>query len=85
MKATWCEIDGVGLDMFKLPVTGNGVKNSAVGRLAVVRGPSGLELVTRATAAQEETSLLQPVWKDGKFLARDTFDKIRTRVLEQLP
>lgn len=78
MKATWVEIDGVGHDIFKTPITDNGVKNSAKGRLAVARDGSGkLSLIEGATLAQEAASLLRPVWRDGKFIVTESFDVIR--------
>jgi nicotinamide phosphoribosyltransferase len=84
MKATWCSVNGEKRDLFKKPVTGNGMKNSAKGRLAVTQGPNGLELINQATQEQEDASLLKPVWRDGKFLRRETFPTIRERVLKQL-
>lgn len=81
MKATWCSVNGEARDIFKLPKTGNGMKNSAKGRLAVLRGASGeLELVSQATAQQESDSLLRPVWRDGSFIIRESFSDIRARV-----
>lgn len=67
MKATWCEIDGVGHDIFKKPKTDNGGKFSAKGRLAVVRNEAGVptlhqELLTRVDNPDD---LLQTVWIDG--------------------
>lgn len=84
MKATWAEVDGVGRDLFKSPVTDSGVKPSAKGRLSVIRGASGeLCLLNQATPVQEAQSLLRPVWRNGKFLQRETFDAIRERCLSQ--
>jgi nicotinamide phosphoribosyltransferase len=80
MKATWVEIDGVGRPIFKKPVTDNGVKNSALGRLAVLRDDQGvMQVVNNASREQEEASLLQPIWKDGKALVKESFDVIRAR------
>jgi len=43
--------------------------------------PSGeLELINQATAQQESDSLLRPVWRDGRFLVRQTFPEIRERL-----
>lgn len=83
MKATWANINGVGVDMFKSPKTDDGVKNSAKGRLAVLPDPfSGrLMLINQASANQEALSVLRPVWRDGAFLVRDGFDVIRARAL----
>lgn len=80
MKATWVEVDGVGRDIFKQPITDSGEKFSAKGRLAVVRGPDGqLTLINQATPEQEAMSELRLVWENGRFLRRDAFNAIRTR------
>lgn len=84
MKATWCKVNGEARDLFKAPKTGNGMKNSAKGRLAVLRGADGeLKLVSQATPQQESDSLLRPVWRDGSFLIRENFVDIRARVASQ--
>jgi nicotinamide phosphoribosyltransferase len=78
MKATWCKVLGEGRDLHKSPVTGNGMKTSAKGRLAVLRESSGkLALINQASPDQEMMSLLQPAWRDGRFLRRHTFAEIR--------
>lgn len=86
MKATWAEVDGESRDLFKKPVTDDGLKFSAKGRLAVVRNAETgvLELINQATPEQGIASELKPVWRDGRFLKRETFDVIRNRVLSQL-
>lgn len=83
VKATWCQQNGVGVDMFKAPKTDDGTKNSARGRLAVLENPLGdPELINCATPEQEARSLLRPVWRDGQFIAFESFDVIRARALE---
>jgi nicotinamide phosphoribosyltransferase len=78
MKATWAEVDGEGRDLFKDPVTDNGLKKSAVGRLAVLPGAhGGMRLVNRATPEQEAQSMLRPVWEDGRMLNYQTFGDVR--------
>jgi nicotinamide phosphoribosyltransferase len=81
MKATWVQIDGEGMAIFKDPKTDNGLKKSAKGRLAVLDlGPVGVPqyfVIDEATPEQEAASLLQPVWKDGKFIKTYTFDEVR--------
>jgi len=82
MKATWVEMNGEGRDIFKTPITDNGMKNSAKGRLAVLAGDDGhLRLVNQATPEEEALSELRPVWRDGLFVRRETFDKLRARAL----
>lgn len=80
VKATWARIDGVGRDLLKDPVTDSGLKKSATGRLAVVEQGGELTLIERATQADEEASLLRPIWKDGAFLVRESFAQIRARL-----
>lgn len=85
MKATWCEVNGEGRDIFKKPKTGNGMKNSAKGRLSVGEDHAGtgeLYLIDQATPEQEARSLLRPVWRNGEWLARDTFADIRARMAD---
>jgi nicotinamide phosphoribosyltransferase len=81
IKATWVEIDGVGKDIFKNPVTDSGMKKSAKGRLAVVKGVSGeLELaegILAKFADQRGENLLKPVWKDGVALEHQSLADIR--------
>jgi nicotinamide phosphoribosyltransferase len=78
MKATWARVEGVGRDLFKDPVTDDGIKRSARGRLAVRRDAEGeLALLEQATPEQEAASLLTPVWRDGRFLRTQSFADIR--------
>lgn len=84
IKATWAEVDGVGRDLQKDPVTDNGTKRSATGRLAVTRGEDGsLQLIERATAEQEAASELQVVWEDGAAVRTQSFAEVRDRIREQ--
>jgi nicotinamide phosphoribosyltransferase len=81
MKATHCQIDGKGYDLYKDPITDSGVKKSAKGRLAVIKDNNGeLILVNCATPNIEAQSLLQPIWEDGKFLQLTTFRQISQRI-----
>lgn len=77
MKATWAEIDGKGVDLFKDPITDDGTKRSARGRLAVLPNGTDLMLAQQATPDQEADSLLQPVWENGAFFKRQTFADVR--------
>lgn len=80
MKATWAQINGEGVDMFKDPVTDNGVKKSAKGRLAVMAHPSGYHLINQATPEQEAASALQTVWIDGNFVKVYSIEDLRKNV-----
>lgn len=79
MKATWAEIDGEGRNLFKDPVTDNGLKKSATGRLSVMPGAhgGGIVLVDNANEHQEAASLLMPVWEDSLFKRYQSFADVR--------
>lgn len=78
IKATEAIVDGVEYPLFKNPVTDDGTKKSATGRLAVLRDADGkLYLQQKATPEQEAASELQTVWKNGKFVRKQTFAEVR--------
>ena len=78
MKATWARVNGEGRDLFKNPKTDDGVKKSARGRLSVVKDWNGkLAVNEQVTPTQEAMSLLQPVWRDGAFIRRQSFNEVR--------
>lgn len=76
MKATSVVINGEQRDIFKKPVTDDGGKFSARGRLAVIDGNNGLELLQGVNEPVFE-DLLQTVWKDGKFVKKYSFADVR--------
>lgn len=78
MKATWAEVDGRGVNLLKNPVTDDGTKKSATGRLAVFDDQAGgLYLRQQADVEDEAESALQPIWEDGKFVRWQTFADVR--------
>jgi nicotinamide phosphoribosyltransferase len=84
MKATWAQINGEPRNLFKDPITDDGLKKSAKGRLAVLPGAhGGIHLVSEATPLQGADSLLTTVWEDGKFIKRHTFAEVRNRLKGQ--
>lgn len=81
MKATWVRVDGQGRDLVKDPITGDGMKKSATGRLAVRRMMSGQPyLVQQAQPWQEADETLEEVYRDGAVLRRWTFDRVRAEL-----
>ena len=83
MKATWVEVDGKGVDIYKEPKTDNGLKNSAKGRLAVLYDRDGkMTLLNQASQAEERDSLLKKVWSNGMFYKQESFQTIRERALK---
>lgn len=81
VKATYVIIDGVGHNIFKDPITDDGTKKSATGRLAVAHMANGnLYLIQKATDEQIKNSVIQPVWENGKFLKTYSFAEVRANV-----
>ena len=77
MKATWAEVNNEPRNLFKKPLTDDGTKFSARGRLAVIQQDNTLKLLQEATPEQEKQSLLVPVWRNSEFLVTQSFDQIR--------
>lgn len=79
MKATNAIINGEEKPIYKSPVTDNGTKKSAKGRLAVVRDPNDeIVLVDELPAGFEpEGNMLETVWKDGEFVKAYSFDEVK--------
>lgn len=78
VKATWVDVNGEGRDIFKDPITDDGTKKSAAGRLAVRRMMSGKPyLIERATPEQEEDQVLELVFEDGVFKREQSFADVR--------
>lgn len=81
MKSTWVQIDGVGREIFKNPITDDGLKKSAKGRIAVL--DIGLNDRPFYTAVDQQDSenpddCLHTVWLDGKFIKRYTVEEVRS-------
>lgn len=78
IKATEAIVNGEEYNLFKNPVTDDGTKKSATGRLAVLRDAKGkLYLQQKATPEQEAASELKTVWKNGEFVRKQTFAEVR--------
>ena len=78
MKATYGEVDNEGVNILKDPITDDGTKKSATGRLAVLKKRNGeMYQVQKATPEQEAQSLLQPVWENGEFIRFQSFSNVR--------
>lgn len=78
-KATWVQVDGEAKDIFKDPVTDDGTKKSAYGRLAVLKDGDGeLYCVDQADKIDEADSLLRVIFEDGDvFTYEQNLETIR--------
>lgn len=78
VKATYVEVNGVGREIFKDPITDDGTKKSAKGLLAMFNG----KLKDQCTwdEVNSDENELMPLFKDGEFLRITTLREIRTRL-----
>lgn len=82
-KASWFEADGKQYNIYKDPVTDDGVKRSLKGLLCVVGNETGfndIKVYEECTPEQEERGLLQVIYENGKFYNQCTLEEIRNRL-----
>jgi nicotinamide phosphoribosyltransferase len=81
IKATYCEVDGIGREIFKDPVTDDGTKKSAKGLVGVFLNDNNIPyLKDQLTWEESETGLLQTLFKNGEFITTTTLTEIRERI-----
>jgi len=80
-KATYIEVNGIGIEIFKDPITDSGVKKSAKGLLQVYKDENNnICLKDQCTWEEEEKGLLQIIFEDGQFYNQTTLTKIREKL-----
>lgn len=78
-KATYAEIDGKPVELYKDPITDPG-KKSHMGLMFLTKDENGVYNTTdRATLEQEKTGLLEQVFYNGKVTKFQTLGEIRER------
>ena len=86
IKSTYAEINGVGVELFKDPVTDNGVKKSAKGLLRVEKEGNDFVLYEGQSLSEEAAGELQSVFHNGEVLEegiqRNSLSEIRNRLLK---
>jgi nicotinamide phosphoribosyltransferase len=80
MKATYCEINGEGREIFKDPITDDGTKKSATGLLCVEEHNGQIGLYDKVSWATEGTGLLQMIYMNGEFHNTTDLATVRQRV-----
>ena len=80
MKATYVEVDGVGREIFKDPITDDGTKKSATGLLSVQNHDGKYVLVDRCTWEDEAEGCLETIYQDGAFFNQTTLAEIQARL-----
>jgi nicotinamide phosphoribosyltransferase len=79
MKATYGEVNGVGREIFKNPITDDGTKKSAKGLMKIELVENTFVLKDQASWEEEKTGELKEVFRDGKLLIDQTLSEIRER------
>ena len=79
-KATYIEVNGIGIEIFKDPITDGGVKKSAKGLLQVYEEDGVIKLKDQCTWEEEGKGLLQVIFEDGKFYNETTLTRIREKL-----
>ena len=80
VKATFGVVDGEDRVLFKAPKTDSGTKTSARGLLRVEQEGDRFVLHEMQTREQEAGGLLEPVFRDGTLVRRETLAAIRARL-----
>jgi nicotinamide phosphoribosyltransferase len=81
MKATYVEVDGVGREIFKDPITDDGVKKSAKGLLRVAKNEDGeITLFDQVNWYDESKGILKTIYLNGQFENQTTLTEIRERL-----
>jgi nicotinamide phosphoribosyltransferase len=77
MKATYGEVNGQSINIYKDPATDNGVKKSAKGLLKVTED---LQLLEEVTREEEKTGMLHPIFRNGVVEKEYSLSEIRQRL-----
>lgn len=86
LKSTYVVIDGKEINIFKDPVTDNGIKKSQTGKVAVVESDIGIGCVDGLNAEQEnnitldDNNILETVFENGYRKDIQSLTKIRERI-----
>jgi nicotinamide phosphoribosyltransferase len=80
IKATYCEVNGVGREIFKDPVTDDGTKKSAKGLVGVFIENGKHVLKDQLTWEEENKGLLNTIFEDGEFYNQITLTQIRNNI-----
>lgn len=83
MKATYVEINGEGIEIYKDPATGDKLKKSAKGLLRVALEDGAYVLYDQQTKEQAygADNELKERWRDGEWISRTTLEEVRARLL----
>lgn len=84
MKATSVVVHGKRREIFKDPITDNGIKKSAKGLLQVIKQGGSYELRDEVTEEEEKEGELKVIYENGEFYNSTTLEEIRQKVNNSL-
>lgn len=84
MKATYVKINGVGTEIFKDPITDDGIKKSASGLMMVYSENGEIKLLDKCLPEEEDTGLLHTIYENGKLISKVKLTKIREKLNENI-
>lgn len=77
IKATYAEVNGVPREIFKDPITDDGMKKSLKGLLYVYRDKDGVKVQDQCDKQQEEYGLLRTVFENGELIRETDLGTVR--------
>lgn len=80
VKSTYVEVNNEGREIFKDPVTDDGIKKSAKGLLSVKKDNDKLYLQDQVDWKIENTGELKTIFQDGTFIKEQSLTEIRNRI-----
>ena len=80
MKATYGVVDGEGREIFKDPITDDGMKKSAKGMLLVEKVDGEYTLIDQVTVEEADGGELETVFRNGQLVKETTLSEIRERI-----
>ncbi|MEX6626217.1 nicotinate phosphoribosyltransferase [Tenacibaculum salmonis] len=84
MKATSVVVNGERREIFKDPITDDGIKKSAKGLVKVVIENGEYNLIDQVSEVEEKEGELKEIYKDGKFYNITTLNEIRERINQNI-
>lgn len=84
MKATSVIVNGERREIFKDPITDDGVKKSAKGLVKVVVKNKEYVLIDQVTPAEEKEGALQVIYENGQFKNQTNLEEIRNQINKTL-
>lgn len=80
MKATYGEVNGIGREIYKDPITDDGTKKSAKGLMKITKENGRFQVHQQVNWEQEKEGELKEVFRDGKLIIDQSLAEIRERI-----